>query len=180
MKRLLLLFSLLGALHPLPSRADPLFTRWIPSEKLESGPLGSGTGVMVRGMMEYRTLPNRPYVVLGYIRASDGFFGSARTRAVEMAQQHGADAIIALNRSTRAAGHFVVEGKPVESAPFVGTYAAIRFLQKKRQKPVWGIASAPDHVLQGVLTAFRSRRIGLPSTRWLGSIKESACRRKTA
>lgn len=179
MKRLLLLFSLLGALLPLGAHAGPLFTHWIPAEKFESGPLGSGSGTLVQGMMEYRTPPNRHYVVLGYVRASNGLFGTARTRAVEMARQHGADAIIALSRATRSPGHFLLEGRPVESSPFVGVYAAIRFLQRKRQKPVWGIARrspppGPGDGSQGLFAAFRSRRIGFPSTRWLGSMRESS------
>ncbi len=92
-------------------------------------------------MMEYRTLPNRHYIVLGYVRACNGLFGSARSRAVTLAREHGADAILALSRATRSPGHFLLHGKPVESSLVVGAYAAIRFLQRKKEKPAWGIAA---------------------------------------
>ena len=143
MKRFLIVLfaaTLVLFLATAAARADGLLAKWTPAQGAESGPLGSGIGTMVRGMMEYRTLPNRHYIVLGYIRASNGWFGSARTRAVAMARRHGADAIIALNRSTRSAGHFLLNGKAIESCPFAGTYVAIRFLQRKREKPAWGIA----------------------------------------
>ncbi|MDD4932239.1 MAG: hypothetical protein PHO89_02080 [Methylacidiphilaceae bacterium] len=141
MKGLLLTLSVFCAFLPLGAHADPLFTEWLPVEKVETGPLGSGTGQEVEGMMDYQSPPNRRYIILGYIRAGTGLLGSARTRAVEMAREHGADAIIQLRRSTRSPGHFLLHGQPVESSLWVGAYAAIRFLQRKREKPAWGIAS---------------------------------------
>ena len=49
---------------------------------------------MVWNMRRYATFPKRPYVILGRIRANGGLGGSPRTRAVEEARKHGADAIL--------------------------------------------------------------------------------------
>ncbi|QSR84942.1 hypothetical protein [Methylacidimicrobium sp. B4] len=155
MKKFLILLFAVSFFLPLRAHADVLLARWMPAERPESGPLGTGTGTLVCGMMEYRTLPNRHYIILGYVRACNGLFGSARSRAVTLAREHGADAILALSRATRSPGHFLLHGKPVESSLFVGAYAAIRFLQRKKEKPAWGIAeallplSSPAAVLPG-------------------------------
>ncbi len=142
MKGLLLALSLFCALLPLRVRAHPLFSEWIPVEKMEWGPLGSGTGTEVEGMMDYQSPPNRRYIILGYIKTRAWLFGSARSRAVALAKEHGADAILQLRKSTRATGHFLLGGQYVESSPWVGAYAAIRFLERKKEKHAWGIASA--------------------------------------
>ncbi|VVM05603.1 hypothetical protein MAMT_00686 [Methylacidimicrobium tartarophylax] len=141
MKGLLLTLSFFCALLPLGVSAHPLFSEWIPVEKLEWGPLGSGSGKEVEGMMDYQSPPSRRYIILGYIKTRSWLFGSARSRAVALAKEHGADAILELRKSTRSPGHFLLGGQYVESSSWVGAYAAIRFLQRKKEKHAWGIAS---------------------------------------
>lgn len=171
MKRLLLALCVLSAF--LPSRADAIFwmSRWIPAEKVEFGPLGSEVGREVDGMMAYQSPPSRPYLILGYIQARTGFFGSARTRAVAVAKKHGADAIIELKRSARSPGHFLYKGKYLESSPSIGAYAAIRFPQRKKEKPAWGIANNPCPLPR--LSAFLREEV-VASEPWSSSADGSA------
>ncbi|WP_134440556.1 hypothetical protein [Methylacidiphilum caldifontis] len=69
-------------------------TIWQPCERPQVGITGSGANRMVSGMPIYSTLPSRPYMVVGFIDAGNGLFGSPRTRAVSMAKKVGADALI--------------------------------------------------------------------------------------
>jgi hypothetical protein len=69
-------------------------TNWQPCERPQAGELGSGAHSVVKGMLIYSTPPSKPYVVLGLIDASNGMFGSTRTRAVALARKVGADALI--------------------------------------------------------------------------------------
>lgn len=77
----------------IPSHA--ILTQWYPEDKpYPRGPLGTGKYTLVWNMPRFATPPKRPYVIIGRIGASGGFGGSPRTRAVEVAREHGADAIL--------------------------------------------------------------------------------------
>ncbi|WP_018291573.1 hypothetical protein [Verrucomicrobium sp. 3C] len=85
--------ALLLILSATPSHA--ILTQWVPANPpYQHGPLGTGEYSMVWNMRRYATPPKRPYVILGRIRANGGFGGSPRTRAVEEARKHGADAVL--------------------------------------------------------------------------------------
>ncbi|MGD9896286.1 MAG: hypothetical protein AB7T14_04285 [Candidatus Methylacidiphilaceae bacterium] len=72
-----------------------ILTEWHPAkEPYQYGPRGTGKYSLVWNMRRYATPPNRPYLIIGSIGASGGIFGSPRTRAVEVARDHGADAIL--------------------------------------------------------------------------------------
>ncbi|QSR84847.1 hypothetical protein [Methylacidimicrobium sp. B4] len=88
-------------LSAIPSHA--ILTQWVPANPPYShGPLGTGEYSMVWNMRRYATPPGRPYVIIGSIRATGGLWGSPRTRAVEVAREHGADAILWTQAETHA------------------------------------------------------------------------------
>ncbi|VVM07462.1 hypothetical protein MAMC_01624 [Methylacidimicrobium cyclopophantes] len=85
----------------IPSYA--ILTEWYPEgPPYRYGPLGTGRYSLVWNMPRYATAPKRPYVILGRIRANGGIGGSPRTRAVEEARKHGADAILWTKAETHA------------------------------------------------------------------------------
>ncbi|VVM08099.1 hypothetical protein [Methylacidimicrobium tartarophylax] len=151
MKRVLILLFVVSSVLSREANADePLFARWYPAEQI-SGPLGSGTGRLIYGMMQYGTFPNRRYVLLGYVRGLQnsylGYFWASR-QAVSLARQHGADAIIKIERHgpTQPLDHFALNGEVIKPYyPTVGAYAAIRFLDRKKDKPArrMGCAASP-------------------------------------
>ncbi|MDD2677673.1 MAG: hypothetical protein PHP75_09460, partial [Methylacidiphilaceae bacterium] len=149
MKRVLILLLAVSSVLSLEAYADRSFSaRWYPAEKI-SGPVGSGTGRLVHGMMEYRTLPNRHYVLLGYVRAIQGYYTGYTTNAtgpaVALARQHGADAVIKIERHgpTQSLDHFALNGEMIKPYyPTVGAYAAIRFRDRKKEKPARRIGDA--------------------------------------
>jgi hypothetical protein len=148
MKRVLILLFVVSSVLSREANADePLFARWYPAEKI-SGPLGSGTGRLIYGMMQYGTFPNRRYLLLGYVRGIQnsylGYFW-ASGQAVSLARQHGADALIKIKLygPTRSPGHFALNGEVIKPYyPTVGAYAAIRFLDRKQKKPARRIGGA--------------------------------------
>ncbi|WP_018292014.1 hypothetical protein [Verrucomicrobium sp. 3C] len=148
MKRVLILLFVVSSVLSREAYADEplfarLFARWYPAEKI-SGPLGSGTGRPVHGMMQYGTLPNRHYILLGYVRGIQnsylGYWWASR-QAVSLAKQYGADALIKIKLygPTRSLGHFALNGQLIRPSYDVGAYAAIRFLDRKEDKPARGI-----------------------------------------
>ncbi len=88
-----LLAAFLWIVAAIPSHA--ILTQWYPEAKpYPRGRLGTGEYALVWKMRRYATPPQRPYRIIGRIDASGGIWGSPRTRAVEVAREHGADAIL--------------------------------------------------------------------------------------
>lgn len=126
MKPLLLAAALLIA-AAMPSHA--ILTEWSPANPpYQHGPLGTGKYSLVWNMPRYATAPKRPYLIIGRIRANGGIGGSPRTRAVEEARKHGADAILWTKADTHA---------EVNSIGWIGLlshcdYLAIRWVHPPR------------------------------------------------
>ncbi len=114
--------------------AFAILADWYPAKKpYPHGKLGTGVYSLVWNLPRYKTAPNRPYIILGKIHAGGGLGGSPRTRAVEIAREHGADAILWAHADEHDDGPVRFDTHPVIGLFLHCDYLAIRWARKEER-----------------------------------------------
>lgn len=154
------------------SAAFALKTTWQPFERPAVGQPGTGAHEVVNGMSIYSTPPARSYVVIGLINASNGLFGSPRTRAVTAAKKAGADALLLINSDQYVSGTTGDAFSSKVHYRVVAHYAALRFADAGSSSTSNGCTPIPAS--DRVEPAPQNAGLGVPAARGNASTEESS------